>query len=1101
MLHTTLSKNRLTAYGSAAAVLLFVGSLLPACGPEIPDEVAAQMEKLPTEIDYNFHVKPILSDRCFACHGPDAETQKADLRLDTEAGAKAALTSGEGHAIVSGSLANSQLVHRVLSDDPDVMMPPPESNLALNDYEVALLTRWVEQGAEYKPHWAFTKPEPQPVPDLASDWAINEIDRFVAAKLEEQDITPAEPARRELLIRRLYFDLTGLPPSVADIRRILEDTRPDYYERLVDSLLALPAYGERMATHWLDVARFADSEGYLDDFHHEMWPYRDWVIEAYNKNLPYNDFILWQVGGDQIPGATDEQRLATAFNRTHKQNSEGGIIPEEFRVEYVADRTNTLGTAFLGLTVGCARCHDHKYDPISQKNYFQFFSFFNNTVERGDAIFAFNAIENGNDVPNELSMNAGPVMALPSEEVAEVRKFLLQKIDRKERALQQTADDNRPEAEQWMAGAPTAKTLEKVVDEATMLHLTFDDAADGVTQDLAQGSKAATYRGLTTAPGQTGLAIECGNQGQLVADGSRVSFERMEPFTVSFWIKAPQEYDEAHVIYNGNNRIQGYRGWDVILDSTRLSFRLNHAHPYQSLDVRIPKKLPLNEWHHFVWTYDGSSQAEGMTVYHNGQQTPVDILRNHLYRSTKPYTDDRATVYMPYQGLIIGNRHYDQDFSGGMLDGVRILNKESGALVARYLYNEAEGKKAFEEAVTTASDQALAFYNLHLDKGLAQQRRELQAIQQQEIATIDTVQEIMVMGDRERKRPTYVLERGVYDAHGEVVTPDVPNDILPWPEGLPRNRYGLGKWLIHEDHPLTARVAVNQFWYLMFGRGLVETVEDFGNQGALPTHPELLDWLAIDFRENGWDVKRLVRQLVTSATYRQSSVVRPELQEIDPNNLLLARGTRYRRSAEMIRDNILVASRLLDPTVGGASVFPYQPAGLWGEIAGHAFLPEYEVDTQKGLYRRSLYTFWKRNMPPPSMLVFDAASRGECQVRRQRSNTPLQALVLLNDPQMIEACRALSERVWQETPEEISTATRQLFMTLIGREPTEREQAIMARQFADEVAYFSEQPEAARQFLAIGHRKMSPDLPVLEVAALARVANTVMNTTEGYYKN
>jgi hypothetical protein len=537
------------------------------------------------------------------------------------------------------------------------------------------------------------------------------------------------------------------------------------------------------------------------------------------------------------------------------------------------------------------------------------------------------------------------------------------------------------------------------------------------------------------------------------------------------------------------------------MDQGRLHFRLNHAHPYQSIDIRTTQKIPLNTWVHFVWTYNGSSQADGIHIYRNGEADEVEIMRNHLYRSTKPYLIPEATVYKPYKGIIIGNRHYDQDFTGGLLDEIRVLNNEADPITARYLYDESNGKLVFETALENDPSLIKPFYDRFVDPELDKQRNELRKLQAREIHTIDTVQEIMVMGDMENERPTYILDRGIYDAHGKPVSRNVPESILPWPEELPKNRHGLGQWLIHPDHPLTSRVAVNQFWYLIFGRGLVETVEDFGSQGALPSHPELLDWLAVDFQQNGWDLKRLIKQMICSATYRQSSVVRPELDDIDPDNILLARGPRYRRSAEMIRDNILAASGLLESKIGGPSAFPYQPDGLWKEVMTHTFFPEYEIDYEDGLYRRSLYTFWKRNMPPPSMLIFDAATRAECQVRRQRSSSPLQALVLLNDPQIIEGCRVLAEKIWHDGKGDPDLALRTAFRVLTSRAPSEKEKTLLLRQYEDELKHFRQHPADGLAYLDVGHRPADPDLPAAELAALARVTNTILNSTESFYKN
>jgi hypothetical protein len=1081
-------------------ILISLSIIFVSCGVDKPQEIVDAEQFLPEKVDYNLHIKPLLSDRCFACHGPDKAKQKGGLLLHEAGGAFAELESGN-RAIVPGNLAKSAIYHRIISEDEEQMMPPAESNLGLTTEEKALIIKWIEQGAEYQKHWSFIKPEKRALPQVEKEeWTNNEIDYFVASKLERNNIKPSQEARKEILVRRLFFDLTGLPPSVKQIEEIMADTDPQFYEKLVDELLESPAYGERMAAHWLDVARFADSEGYLDDFHHEMWPYRDWVIDAYNDNMPYNEFIISQVGGDQIPNATKNQRLATAFNRLHKQNSEGGVIPEEFRVEYVADRTNTIGAAFLGLTLGCARCHDHKYDPISQKDYFELYSFFNSTIERGDAIFSGNSIENGNRISDEYSMNAGPVMPLPSEKVEEIRKFLLNQIDAKSEEIKSKTEQIKQAADEWSSTSASSINLKDIVDSATMVHLTFDSVSADIIHDQAKDSKPARYFGHQLVKGIRGKSMLF-NEGKIIADGSRVSFERMEPFTVSFWIKTPKEFEEARILYNGNGRIQGYRGWDVWMDSTRLSFRLNHAHPFQSLDIRLKEKLPMDEWQHFVWTYDGSSTAKGMKVWQNGALTDVEILRDHIYRSSVPYKDPKGYVYLGYEGFVMGASHYDADFDGGMIDEVRVMNKEASQLVAQFLFDEDLGKEQFQKAIDAKSKEIAEFYALYVDEELEIEREALRGIQLREVRTIDTVQEIMVMGDNERERPTYILERGAYDNHGELVGKDVPNEILAWPEGLPRNRFGLGKWLTHEDNPLASRVAVNQMWYLIFGKGLVKTNEDFGNQGALPSHPELLDWLAVDFQENGWDVKRLIKMMVTSATYRQSSVIRKDLQEIDPENLLLARSSRYRRSAEMVRDNILAVSGLLEPKVGGESAFPYQPEGLWRETITHGFFPNYQVDYENGLYRRSLYSFWKRNAPAPSMLVFDASNRSECQVQRQISNTPLQALVLLNSVQVIEACRVLSEKALKAKELQVNKALEQIFTTLTGRIPTSQEFKILEQQFEEEQEYFANKPEEAKEFLSIGYQAPSQELSFTHTAALARVTNTILNSTEAYYKN
>ena len=1065
-------------------VLLPALLALTACGPDLRDGVAEAYATLPERVDFNFHVKPILSDRCYACHGPDAQNRQAGLRLDEPAAAYGKLASGDGFAIVPGKPAKSELVARINSEDPELVMPTPESHLSLSDREIALLTKWVEQGAEYAEHWAFTAPERPEVPEAGEGWARNPIDRFVAAKLKQEGVAPSPEAERAYLIRRVFFDLTGLPPTPTEIDRWETATEADWYETLVDELLARPAYGERMAAYWLDVARFADTEGYLDDFAHEMWPYRDWVIQAYNDNLPYDRFVEWQVAGDQFPEPTREMRLATAFNRNHKQNSEGGIIPEEFRVEYVADRANTVGTAFMGLTVGCARCHDHKYDPISQADYFGLFGFFNSTVERGDAVFGLNALENGRRVANKYAMNAGPTLPLPTAETERIYDHIQGMIREQEEELRKLPDPDENKV-------PQVRSVERRIAERTVAYASFE-ANPPAGQPAGQ---RFSYSNLKPQPGPQGQAVKLGS-GKYVMEGDNSRFERSDPFTVSFWVRTEDMQPDALILYNSNSKNQGMRGWEARLDSNRLVVKLSHAYPYQSVALRTASPIDSAEWHHFVWSYDGSSRAAGMRLYRNGEAAETEVLRDHLLRSTLRYVESEPLIYENYAGLVVGSRHYSPAFTDGGVDEPRVLDVEAGDLLARVLYAGAGG--APPDAPTAAETEE--YHRLHRSAAHDDVRQELQRWRRRAVETIDTVREIMVMGDHEQLRPTYILDRGVYDAHGKEVLPGVPEALLEWPADLPRNRYGLAKWLTHPDNPLTARVAVNQLWYLMFGRGLVESVEDFGNQGALPTHPALLDWLAVDFRDNGYDIKRSLRQMVTSATYRQSSVVRPELNDRDPNNYWLARAPRYRRSAEMVRDNALAVSGLLDERIGGRSAFPYQPAGLWEEVGSHGFSPSYRVDTTGGLYRRSLYSFWKRNAPNPAALVFDASLRSECQVRRQRSNTPLQALVLLNDPQTLEACRVLAANVLAEEKDPARAAAH-VFRRLTGRSPHTDETLLLTNFFEDELAYFHAHPLAAQSYLQTGAHRTDLDAGDVRVAALARVANTVMNSTEGYYKN
>jgi hypothetical protein len=767
-----------------SGLLLWVGACETMQNPgRLAKQGSGGSPLVPDVVDFNFHVKPILSDRCFKCHGPDENTREGGLRFDTKEGAFAALGENADHyAIVPGQPEKSALVQRIYAGDRNEVMPPVESNLQLEEHEKAILKRWIEQGAEWKEHWSFAPPVKPRAPEVqAKDWPRNEIDRFILARLEREGLAPSEEADRATLIRRLSFDLTGLPPSTEEIDAFLADKSPDAYEKLIDRLLDTDAYAENMAARWLDIARYADTHGYQDDLERVMWPWRDWVIHAFKKNMPYDEFVTWQLAGDLLPAPTREQIIATAFNRNHKITQEGGVIPEEYRVEYVADRTQTFGTAFLGLTMECARCHDHKYDPVSQKDYYQLFSFFNNVPENG-------LIE--------------PYGAIPE---------------------------------------PYIKLTRKEIEET----LTFIQNVD-----------------------------------------------QMED-------------------------------------------------------------IPL-----------------------------------------------------------------------------------------------------------------------------------------------------MVMKEMDQPRQAYILKRGAYDKQADPVGPGTPESILSFSGDLPPNRLGLARWLFDPQNPLTARVTVNRLWQQIFGRGIVATPDDFGNQGALPSHPELLDWLAVRMIEEKWDVRVVLKLIVTSATYRQSSKAGPELRTIDPENRLLARAPRVRLPAETIRDHVLASSGLLVRKVGGPSVKPYQPEGIWEETTGGGggSTARYIVDEGDKLYRRSIYTFWKRTVPPPSMMTFDAASRDFCVVSRQRTSTPLQALVLMNDPQVLEACRMMAyQAVGRKATAEERIAY--MFRRATSRTPAEDEISSLTDYFSVEKQRFEKQPEAARSLLSIGQCEHQELLPDPEMAAYAVVANAIFNLDETISKN
>lgn len=745
------------------------------------DEYAAL--KLPETIDYNFHIKPILSDNCYTCHGPDANKRKAGLRLDLEETAFAELPESPGKfAIVSKNLRESKAYQAIVSEDADQLMPPSDSKLALNLYEKKLIKKWIQQGAKFEKHWAFLSPKKAETPKTEiSEWGYNEIDKFILKTLEDNNLRPSEKASDETLIRRMSLDLTGLPPESKKVQELLADDSEENISKIIDGFLASPAYGERMTQSWLDVARYADSHGYQDDSYRTMWPWRDWVIHAFNKNLPYDEFLTWQLAGDLLPNATKEQVLATGFNRNHPITQEGGVIQEEYRTNYVLDRTNTLGKGILGLTLECARCHDHKYDAILQKNYFEMFAFFNQVNEKG------------------LQMDA--------------------------------------------------------------------------------------------------------------------------------------------------------------------------------------------------------VQA-----------------KNQKFFADPPYID--------------------------------ISSKET--------------------------DEVLSFINM----------KKIPEIK------------VMVMNDSAPKT-TFILNRGEYDQPADSVQPGTPETIFAFSEELPKNRLGLAKWLTDSENPLTARVYVNRIWGMLFGTGLVETSEDFGVQGSLPTHPKLLDWLAVDFMEHNWDIKYLLKKIMLSATYQQKSELLPELKKADPENKLLARATRFRMSGEMIRDYVLTTSGLLNREVGGPSVKPYQPAGLWEETnAGgdRGVLTTYIPDEGDDLYRRSLYTFWKRTLPPPNMTIFDAPTRDFSEVRRQKTNTPLQALVLQNDVQILEAARVMAQRMINEKPDNPDVVT-DVFKRILVRSPKKEELLTLDAYYHNALKLYQNDIEDAKKLVAIGDFKQLDTDPA-KTAALMLTAQVIYNLDE-----
>ena len=1042
-------------------------------------------------INFNRDIRPILSDKCFACHGLDKLARKGDLRLDQRDSAI------EAKAIIPGRPGESGLVQRILSTDDDLVMPPKRANKPLSDEQKQLLQKWIEEGAEYHPHWSFIAvPEvvPLPIKVGSSDWIKSPIDSFVLDRLGKEGIQPALDATPEKWLRRVSFDLTGLPPSLEELDKFLTDQSPKARERAVDRLLESPAFGERFANEWLDVARYADTFGYQSDRDTHVWPWRDWVIQAFNVNLPYDQFIIWQTAGDLLPDATHDQQLATAFNRLHRQTNEGGSIEEEFRQSYISDRVVTNGTAFLGLTFECARCHDHKYDPISQSDFYKLAAFFSNIDEHGlyshftetaptPAIPLYQGDQRTRHEELLASIRTKEARLNEIREEARHRfsnhplsKATITDLASLKQALSRELPPNDPQASNAGNGAGAGLSPK--------LRLTFDDAKPNGENKLV--------------PGVSGQAMEFGGDDAFPCAGSG-QYGRTSPFSISLWVK-PAEFKPRVAVLHQCVAAEdaAYRGYSLILDNGHLQFSLIHFWPGNAIRVQSKQTIPNNQWTNIAIVYDGSSRAAGVRLYANGSPIEVDVIKDNLTRDIK-YRPEWGDSNSGGVEMSLGARFRDVGFRHGAVDELSVYDRELSPLEVAQLSLESttDSNEAFAKFKLPDSAR-FDHYLIHDDEPYRLALRDLQKTRNEENEFITQIRQIMAMKELPDPRPTYVLKRGAYDSPGDLVSAETPKSILGFSNDLPRNRLGLAQWLVDPRNPLTSRVAVNRFWNIFFGRGLVASLEDFGGQGQSPSHPELLDWLARDFMSHGWNLKRLCKQIVLSSTYGQSSIPRdPKLYADDPDNRLLGRGPRYRLSAEQLRDNALAASGLLVAKVGGPSVMPYQPAGLWEE-AGTG--KSYAQAKGEGLYRRSLYTFWRRTSPPPNMLTFDATGREVCTARRERTATPLQSLVLLNDPQFVEAARALAQKLMNQP--DLSTEGRipRAFRILTSRAPSQKEIEILSRLHSEQKRHFEAAPDDAKTLLAVGEFPRDERLDLSEHAALTVLVQTIMNFDESVMK-
>ncbi len=997
---------------------------------------------LAASVEFNRDVRPILSDKCFQCHGPDAKNKNIPLRLDREDAAKADLGNGR-RAIIPHQAEQSELIRRVTATTGR-RMPPASSGHTLSAKEIDTLRAWIEQGAVWQAHWAFIPPKRAPAAPVANTaWPRNPIDSFILDRLEKEGLKPAPQASKETLLRRISLDLTGLPPTIAELNGFVKDSSPRAYENAVDRLLVSPRYGERMAVRWLDAARYADTNGYQFDGERTMWRWRDWVIASYNRNQHYDSFLTDQIAGDMLPGATLEQKIATGFNRNHRANTEDGIIPEEYAVEYVVDRLETTSTVFLGVTLGCARCHNHKYDPFTQKEFYQFFAYFNNVPELG------RAMKYG---------NSPPLIPAPTDE----QKAQLAALDSTIQAVREKFNQHKYKIQQALSHAPPGPSAYWI-------------PTIGREETQAKPNGNVVYEN-----GPIGGAAKLDGSGFVELTGAGL-FDIEDRFTLSSWIYS-DTVPQGALLTRMADTVHG-KGYGLYADQGKLHFHITNAYADDALRLETPVVLEAKRWHHIAVSYNGSRMAEGVTVYLDGKPRENKILLDTLYR---PFKNAGAKYAEPFR---VGGGWGKENHFKGLIGDPRTYSRVLGS----------DEITAMSAPITPGSKQALwSYLDTQAPAEIAGDWRRLNDLLEQREALERTFPTVMVMAESPKHKQTHLLLRGAYDKPGETVDPGVPAALPPLPEGAPNNRLGLAQWMTAPENPLVARVAVNRFWQMYFGAGLVKTSEDFGQQGEWPSHPELLDWLATEFVRTGWDVKAMQKLIVTSAAYQQSSKATPELIQKDPDNRLISRGPRFRMPAEMVRDQALFASGLLTEKLGGPSVKPYQPAGLWKEVV----MQDMDYTQSKGpdTYRRGLYTFWKRTVAPPMMATFDAANREACVVRESRTNTPLQALNLMNDVTFLEAARFVAQRMLTEGGRTAESRLAHGFRLILARTPQPAELDLLRHSLNYHLDYFASNQSGSNAFAKLGDSPASAALPPRELAAYTAVASLLFNLDEAVTK-
>lgn len=1028
-----------------------------------------------SRIEYNRDIRPILSENCFACHGPDSAARKAKLRLDHFEFATAT-REDSSPAIVPGKPEASELIRRINAAEADDLMPPAKTKKVLTAEQKQLLRQWIADGAKYQPHWSLIPPKRPTLPKVQNQrWVRSPIDAFILARLEQEHLSPAPEANRRALIRRVSLDLTGLPPKPEDVEAFVADKSPNAYEKVVDRLLTSPHWGEHRGRYWLDAARYGDTHGIHIDNYREIWAYRDWVINAFNANMRFDEFTVEQLAGDLLPQPTLDQKIASGFNRCNITTSEGGAIDEEYLVLYARDRTETTSQVWLGLTAGCAVCHDHKFDPLTQKEFYSLSAFFNNTTQK--------AMDgNVKDTP--------PVVVVPKAE----DRARWEALSGEKRAAKQKVEDRKKDGhadfEKWLPTVSSEVFASKLPSEGLSLRVLLADDngtnvtvnIGGETRTLTLATNAASQEGVVAAKAFTTSARTVPE----IADAG--DFEKDQSVTYAAWIRLSG--DAGGAVLSRMDDPDGFQGWDLWIEGRKPGTHIISKWPEDALKVVAKKQIEPNRWTHVCITYDGSAKASGVNIYIDGEKQEFDVTADKLKGSVR--------TKVPFK---IGQRNKGDQLQNTGVQDVRFYTRALKPEEAKELAQSSRMAWLLSKSTEARSDkEKTELYNGWLtyfdpvfqdaNAGLARLEKEEKGIRER--GTI-----AHVMTERESAPEAYVLFRGEYEKRRDKVAPATPSALPPMNEDLPRNRLGFAKWLLSPEHPLTTRVTVNRFWQEVFGTGIVRTAGDFGVSGEMPSHPELLDWLAIEFRESGWDVKKFFKLIVTSATYRQAATATPEKIAKDPQNRLLARGPRFRMDAEMVRDYALAASGLLVPKLGGPSVKPYQPEGVWEAVAmPNSDTSKYTRDSGEKLYRRSLYTFWKRSAPPAQMEIFNAPSREFCSVRRERTDTPLQALMTLNDEQFVEAARNLAQLTLKKCESNGTDRLDFMMEQLLARPLSKRERNVVESSLKDLLAHYQAAPKEAAELVAVGESKADEALDKPTLAAYTMVANELMNLDE-----